>query len=66
VPRTPRIPSPVERVVYTVDEACSVLRISRATIYALMKEGRLKYFYIQSSRRIPAAEIKQMVSEASA
>jgi len=59
------IPPAVERVVYTVNEACVALRISRATIYALMKQGRLKYFYIQSARRIPASEINQFVSEAS-
>jgi excisionase family DNA binding protein len=59
-----RIPSPVERVVYTVDETCSVLRISRATAYELMKRGRLEYFYIQNSRRIPASQIDKLVSEA--
>jgi excisionase family DNA binding protein len=59
-----RIPSPVERVVYTVDEACSVLRISRATVYTLMKNQQLRYFQIGSRRRIPASEISRLVGEA--
>jgi excisionase family DNA binding protein len=64
--RVSRIPPPVERHAYTVNEACSVLRCSRVTLYELMKRGRLKYFYILNSRRIPASQIHALVKEASA
>ena len=65
MPRPSRIPPPTDRIVYTVDEARSVLRVRRATIYALMRQGRIKYFYLQSSRRIPASQIHALVKEAS-
>jgi excisionase family DNA binding protein len=61
--RVSRIPAPVERHAYTVNEACSVLRVSRATAYELMKRGKLKYFYVLESRRIPATQINALVKE---
>ena len=55
------IPDPVERVCFTVSEACSVLRVSRATLYKLMGQGRLKYVTLLDSRRIPRTEINQLL-----
>jgi len=56
-------PSPVtpERHAFTPDEACEALRISRATLYTLMKEGALRYVQIKARRRIPASEIYRLV-----
>jgi excisionase family DNA binding protein len=62
--KTSRVPDPVERLVYTVDEARSVLRLSRSSIYLLMKQRKIKYFHILDSRRIPRSEIERIVSGA--
>ncbi|MBM3545277.1 MAG: transcriptional regulator [Alphaproteobacteria bacterium] len=37
---------------YTVDEFCTVERISRVALYALWKEGRGPRFYRNGKRRI--------------
>ena len=62
--KLPPPPPTPERHALTPDEACVALRISRATLYALMKEGALRYFQIKSRRRIPASEIERMISGA--
>ena len=57
-----KLPPPLpERQAFTPNEACVALRLSRATLYALMKEGALRYFKIKSRRRIPASEIERMI-----
>jgi excisionase family DNA binding protein len=61
----PRIPKLLpERRAFTVAEACAALRISRATIYELMKAGQLKYFQIKSRRRISVDEIDRLMGDA--
>lgn len=42
---------------YTVDETCTMLSISRTTLYDLMRTGELRYITIGSVRRIAHAEL---------
>jgi excisionase family DNA binding protein len=56
-----RIPEPVERLAFTVDEARSVLRLSRTSIYALMAQGKLKYVPMLDGRRIPRTELERVI-----
>ena len=50
----------VERQFYTPDEACEVLRLSRASLYKLMNLGRLRYVTVLNRRRIPVPEILRL------
>lgn len=49
-------------LVFTVNEVCKVLGISRPTVYKLMDEGCLEYIQIYSHRRILAASIDEYVN----
>jgi excisionase family DNA binding protein len=58
---TPVAP-PVERLVYTIQEAAAVLRISRTKLYDLMAAGEVESIHIGRSRRIPADVLRSYVS----
>jgi excisionase family DNA binding protein len=45
----------------TPEEAATVLRIGRTTIYALMKAGELRPVHIGRSCRLPRAELERYV-----
>ena len=45
------------------NSAAIALDVSRSTIYALMKIGRIKWVYVGADRRIPAEEIQRIASE---
>ncbi|QNG39297.1 helix-turn-helix domain-containing protein [Geodermatophilaceae bacterium NBWT11] len=45
----------------TAEEAADVLCIGRTTVYALMKEGRLRPVHIGRSCRITRAELERFV-----
>jgi len=38
-------------------EAAEYLEISRATLYRLIKEGRVRYNWVRKTRRIPVSEL---------
>lgn len=46
----------------TPEEAATVLRIGRTTIYALMKAGDLRPVHIGRSCRLPRAELERYVN----
>jgi excisionase family DNA binding protein len=46
----------------TPEEAATVLRIGRTTIYALMKAGELRPVHIGRSCRLPRAELERYVN----
>lgn len=50
---------------YTVNEAAAVLRVSRVTIYQMLKRGELRSLTIGRARRITAESIADLVSAAS-
>lgn len=47
----------------TVPEACHRLRISRWTLYRLIREDQLQTVKIGTARRVPVAALHQLISE---
>ncbi len=47
----------------TVPEALSYLRVSKTTLYALMKDGRLAFYYVKgtSQRRIRMVDLDNLM-----
>lgn len=67
--RTPRLPSqrsgshrPLEPALLTVPEAMAVLRVSRATIYDLIRSRQLATVKIGRLRRVPRSAIADYVA----
>ena len=52
-----------EVLLRTVDEAQRTLRVSRSTIYELLREGRLQHVKLGKSTRITDASIRQLVAQ---
>ncbi|SOC46603.1 transcriptional regulator, AlpA family [Blastococcus aggregatus] len=50
-----------DRLLLTPEEAASVLRVGRTTVYALMKSGDLRPVHIGRSCRISQAELDRYV-----
>ena len=50
-----------DRLLLTPEEAATVLRIGRTTVYALMKSGDLRPVHIGRSCRISQAELDRYV-----
>ncbi|MGQ9808305.1 MAG: helix-turn-helix domain-containing protein [Armatimonadota bacterium] len=49
----------------TVQEACSLLRVSRPTLFRMLKSGELPSLIVgRRNRRIPLAAIRRMLDEA--
>lgn len=46
----------------TVDEVGKILRLSRQTIYALCKDGKIPHFKIGNKLRFKEVDIKAMTS----
>jgi len=51
-------------VVYRVDEAAEALRISRDTIYELIRSGRLRTIKVGSRRLVPLVALTEYVASA--
>lgn len=49
-------------VVYRVDEAAEALRISRDTIYELIRSGRLRTIKLGARRLVPVVALHEYVS----
>ncbi|WP_448619524.1 helix-turn-helix domain-containing protein [Geodermatophilus sp. URMC 65] len=50
-----------DALLLTPEEASTVLRIGRTTVYALMKAGELRPVHIGRSCRLPRAELERYV-----
>ena len=50
-----------EQLLYTVNEACDVLRIGRTKIYELMSDGRLPFARLDGRRRVFADDVRQLL-----
>jgi excisionase family DNA binding protein len=50
------------QILYTVEDATKVLRLSRAELYEQMRAGRLRYVKIGRARRITARAIAEFVA----
>ena len=53
----------MERLLYSVNEACERLGLSRTTVYELIRSRQLASFTVGSRRLIPAAELERLISE---
>jgi len=51
------------QVLFSPTSAAKALDVSRSTIYALMKNGGIKFVVVGSDRRIPFSEIKRIATE---
>jgi len=54
---------PRERLLYTPDEAATLLALGRSTLYELIGSGRLASVTIGRSRRIPAENLLAFVKD---
>lgn len=48
--------------VFTTNEVAEILRCCRATVVNMLKRGDIKYFKVGRDHRIPASEIKKIMS----
>ena len=53
-----------ERLYHSPDEFARRASISRATVWRLMREGKLRYARFGRARRIPVSEYERLASEA--
>lgn len=53
-----------DRLAYPIDEACTQLSISRSSLYALEKEGRIAFTKIGRRTVIRADELKRFLETA--
>src|SRR3954468_2143645 len=58
----PREPVSSDPLLLTPEEAATLLRVGRTTVYALMKAGELRPVHIGRSCRISHAELERFVS----
>lgn len=54
--------APVDRLLYTPDEAAEALAIGRSTLYELMAAGALKYIKLGRCRRIRRTDLERYVA----
>lgn len=52
-----------DRPAVTVDEACSILKVSRPTIYAMVRRGDLSLFKIGRSSRLNRRQVLALIGE---
>jgi excisionase family DNA binding protein len=57
----PREPVPRDPLLLTPEEAATVLRLGRTTVYALMKAGELRAVHIGRSCRLSRSELERYV-----
>ena len=51
----------MSEVVFTVDEVAELLKVSRPTVYRLMREGKLHYVTVGEQRRIPKTALEKLI-----
>ncbi|MFF4120117.1 helix-turn-helix domain-containing protein [Streptomyces sp. NPDC001714] len=56
------IAAPVDRLLYTPEEAAEALAIGRSTLYELMADGVLAYIKLGRSRRIRRKDLETYVA----
>ncbi|HLN06033.1 MAG TPA: helix-turn-helix domain-containing protein [Acidimicrobiales bacterium] len=50
------------RLLFTVNETCDVLHLSRPVVYQLINSGELRSFKVGNARRIPAQALEEYVA----
>jgi excisionase family DNA binding protein len=56
------LPSSGEAEAIEVDEAAERLKLSRTSIYELMKTGQLRFVLVGHRRRIPVSELRRLLT----
>ena len=56
--------NPASRLAYPIDEAATLLGVSRWSVYKLIRQGELRPVRIGARQRIPAAELARMTKPA--
>ncbi|MFJ7104996.1 helix-turn-helix domain-containing protein [Streptomyces albogriseolus] len=56
------IAAPVDRLLYTPEEAAEALAIGRSTLYELMADGAVKYIKLGRCRRIRRSDLEAYVA----
>jgi excisionase family DNA binding protein len=54
---------PVERLAYTINEFAEAARLSRPTIYRMLKDGELRATRTRGHYRIPVSEAQRLFGE---
>ncbi|BCM68490.1 MULTISPECIES: helix-turn-helix domain-containing protein [Streptomyces] len=54
--------APVDRLLYTPEQAAEALSIGRSTLYELMADGVVKYIKLGRCRRIRRADLEAYVA----
>ena len=54
----------VDPVVYRVEEAAEALRLSRDTVYELIRSGRLRTIKVGSRRLVPVVALHEYIADA--
>ncbi len=57
---------PIERLAYTINEFAEAARLSRPTIYRMLKDGELHATRTRGHYRIPVSEARRLFGEAAA
>lgn len=52
----------LDKLLYTIDEACELLAIKRTTMFTLLKDGTIHSIQVGRSRRIPRHALIQFSS----
>jgi excisionase family DNA binding protein len=60
----PRAPVTIVPVAYRVEEAAQALRVSRDTMYELIRSGRLRTIKVGSRRLIPVVALDEFIAAA--
>ena len=53
-----------DRIAVSIDRAADILDLDRSSIYALLREGRLKSIRFGSAHRVTMASIRELVAAA--
>jgi excisionase family DNA binding protein len=59
-----RIEPKKEPLAYRINEFCALLGISRTTLYALVKDGKIRMVKIGGRSLVPASEGQRLLQEA--
>lgn len=51
----------VEEAYYTAEEVSKLFRVTRAAVYKWIREGKLRFVWVGSEKRIPTSAIKDFV-----
>jgi excisionase family DNA binding protein len=62
-PKARKPPAPLDAALcYNVPDAASVVGLSRATLFKMIKEGRLRSIFVAGRRLIPADALRALIS----